>query len=171
MGVLSKYFSEELKRRNITFTKAAYSALAISVLGGFIYPKLSSFKTSRKTETTKKENEKKNTDKNPKPAVNRQFLEQLRKLIKVDSPISFTFLLLNNLSKIMIPGIWCYEAGLLSLHTLVLVVRTFLSIYVARLEGKMVKHIVKKDVTTFVLLLSTWFGVAVPATFVNSLIR
>ena len=84
MGVLSKYFSEELKRRNITFTKAAYSALAISVLGGFIYPKLSSFKTSRKTETTKKENEKKNTDKNPKPAVNRQFLEQLRKLIKVD---------------------------------------------------------------------------------------
>ena len=92
MGVLSKYFSEELKRRNITFTKAAYSALAISVLGGFIYPKLSSFKTSRKTETTKKENEKKNTDKNPKPAVNRQFLEQLRKLIKVDSPISFTLL-------------------------------------------------------------------------------
>ena len=71
----------------------------------------------------------------------------------------------------MIPGIWCYEAGLLSLHTLVLVIRTFLSIYVARLEGKMVKHIVKKDVTTFVLLLTTWFGVAVPATFVNSLIR
>ena len=58
MGVLSKYFSEELKRRNITFTKAAYSALAISVLGGFIYPKLSSFKTSRKNETTKQENEK-----------------------------------------------------------------------------------------------------------------
>ena len=71
----------------------------------------------------------------------------------------------------MIPGLWCYEAGLLSLHTLVLVFRTFLSIYVAKLEGRMVKHIVKKDVTTFVLLLTTWFGVAIPATFINSLIR
>ena len=71
----------------------------------------------------------------------------------------------------MIPGIWCYESGLLSLHTMVLVMRTFLSIYVAKLEGKMVKHIVRRDVTTFGWLLTTWFGVAIPATFVNSLIR
>lgn len=71
----------------------------------------------------------------------------------------------------MIPGVWCYESGLLSLHTLVLVIRTFLSIYVAKLEGRMVKHIVRKDVTTFIWLLVTWFGVAVPATFINSLIR
>merc|ERR1719500_2497690 len=35
----------------------------------------------------------------------------------------------------------------------------------------MVKHIVRKDVTTFIWLLATWFGVAVPATFINSLIR
>ena len=59
----------------------------------------------------------------------------------------------------------------MSLHTCVLVVRTFLSVYVAKLEGRMVKHIVKRDVTTFVWLLSTWFGVAIPATFINSLIR
>ena len=71
----------------------------------------------------------------------------------------------------MIPGVWCYESGLLSLHTLVLVIRTFLSIFVAKLEGRMVKHIVRKDVTTFIWLLATWFGVAVPATFINSLIR
>jgi len=45
--------------------------------------------------------------------------------------------------QIMIPGVWSAEAGLLSLHTLVLVARTFLSIYVASLEGKMVKHIVR----------------------------
>ena len=77
----------------------------------------------------------------------------------------------TNLYQIMIPGVWCYESGLLSLHTLVLVIRTFLSIYVAKLEGRMVKHIVRKDVTTFIWLLVTWFGVAVPATFVNSLIR
>ena len=54
---------------------------------------------------------------------------------------------------------------------MVLVIRTFLSIYVAKLEGRMVKHIVRKDVSTFIWLLVTWFGVAVPATFINSLIR
>ena len=63
------------------------------------------------------------------------------------------------------------SAGLLSLHTCVLVVRTFLSVYVAKLEGRMVKHIVRRDITNFVLLLATWFGVAIPATFINSLIR
>lgn len=71
----------------------------------------------------------------------------------------------------MIPSIWSIEAGLLSLHTLTLVARAFLSIYVATLEGKMVKFIVRRDVKTFALLMLRWFGVAIPATFINSLIR
>ena len=73
--------------------------------------------------------------------------------------------------KIMIPSIWSIEAGLLSLHTLTLVARTFLSIYVATLEGKMVKFIVRRDVRNFAFMMLRWFGVAIPATFINSVIR
>ncbi|PAV90000.1 hypothetical protein WR25_24020 isoform B [Diploscapter pachys] len=59
----------------------------------------------------------------------------------------------------------------LTMHSLILMARTFLTIYVATLEGLIVQAIVKKDVTQFVFELSKWLFVAVPATLVNSLIR
>jgi hypothetical protein len=52
------------------------------------------------------------------PTVNKEFFERLRKLLKI-----------------MIPGLWTLEAGILSVHTISLAIRTFLSIYVAKLEG------------------------------------
>uniref|UniRef100_A0A1B6E0P3 ABC transporter domain-containing protein n=1 Tax=Clastoptera arizonana TaxID=38151 RepID=A0A1B6E0P3_9HEMI len=88
------------------------------------------------------------------PGFNKEFLKQLVKLIKL-----------------MIPGIWSIEIGLLSFHTLALITRTFMSIYVANMEGKMVKFIVQKDVVNFSLMLLKWFGVALPATILNSMIR
>lgn len=88
------------------------------------------------------------------PGFNKEFLEQLLKL-----------------AKLMIPGIWTVEIGLLSLHTLALITRTFMSIYVATMEGRMVKFIVQKDVKNFSFMLLKWFGVALPATFLNSMIR
>lgn len=75
------------------------------------------------------------------------------------------------LLKLMIPGIMTQEVGLLTIHTSALIARTFLSIYVASMEGTMVKHVVRKDVRNFSLFLLKWLAVAVPATFVNSLIR
>lgn len=75
------------------------------------------------------------------------------------------------LIRIMIPRVWSSESLILLAHTLSLVSRTFLSIYVANLEGKVVKYIVRRDVYNFSLLLSQWLLVALPATFINSLIR
>ncbi|CAH4036643.1 unnamed protein product [Pieris brassicae] len=76
-----------------------------------------------------------------------------------------------SLAKIMVPGFRSHEVALLSVHTLCLFSRTFLSIYVASLEGSIVKHIVQKDMKAFAALLLQWFGIAVPATFINSMIR
>ncbi|XP_026731208.1 ATP-binding cassette sub-family D member 2 [Trichoplusia ni] len=88
------------------------------------------------------------------PGLNLEFLRQL-----------------ISLAKIMVPGVRSHEVALLSAHTLCLFTRTFLSIYVASLEGSIVKHIVQKDMKRFAALLMQWFGIAVPATFINSMIR
>lgn len=75
------------------------------------------------------------------------------------------------LIRIMIPSVFCTETSLLGGHTAFLFLRTFLSIYVANLEGAIVKYIVKKEPDNFVKQLGKWFAVAIPATFINSMIR
>lgn len=78
---------------------------------------------------------------------------------------------LKRLIKIMIPRPWSREIGILCVHTFCLISRTFLSIYVAAIEGAIVKFIVRKDLRQFVFGLIKWFGIAIPATFINSMIR
>jgi len=90
----------------------------------------------------------------PGPGVDREFLVQLRKLLRL-----------------MVPGFWTPEVGLLSMHTVALVCRTFMSIFVATMEGQMVKYIVRRDVPNFGLMLFKWLLCALPATFLNSMIR
>lgn len=75
------------------------------------------------------------------------------------------------LLKIMVPGWRTREMGLLACATLTLLARTFLSVYVAELEGQIVKRIVLRDIHGFGLMLARWFAIALPATFVNSAIR
>lgn len=86
--------------------------------------------------------------------LNIQFLFQLKRLIEI-----------------MIPKLWCRETTILGVHTMCLLSRTFLSFYVASIEGSIVKYIVRKDFRQFVIGLLKWFGIAVPATFINSMIR
>lgn len=75
------------------------------------------------------------------------------------------------LLKIMIPEKFCYETFLLAVHTGALTLRTLMSIRVANMEGHIVKYIVQKDVKNFSLMLLKWLAFAIPATFINSMIR
>jgi ATP-binding cassette subfamily D (ALD) protein 2 len=52
-----------------------------------------------------------------------------------------------------------------------LVARTFVSIYVAQLDGSITKAIVDRDAWTFAMRLSRWLLIAIPATYINSMIR
>lgn len=89
-----------------------------------------------------------------------------------DIGLNVDFLLqLKRLLHIMIPKLVCRETCLLGVHTVCLVSRTFLSILVAAMEGAIVKYIVRKDVRNFAIMLMKWFAIAIPATFVNSMIR
>lgn len=86
--------------------------------------------------------------------------------------LNLEFLLkLKRLLYIMIPRLWCREIGILGVHTVCLISRTFLSIYVASVEGSIVKFIVRRDLRQFIVGLMKWFSIAIPATFINSMIR
>ena len=118
--------------------RSLYSAAIVGYFVKVVYPKLRSqklppnlvrnatendlaiaLKRSKSTNDPKSADASAASAASKNPTVNREFVARLRKLLKI-----------------MIPGIWTVEAGILSLHTLSLVIRTFLSIYVAKLEGK-----------------------------------
>ncbi len=77
---------------------------------------------------------------------------------------------LGRLLKICIPGWRSYEARLLLQHSCFLVARTMISLYVARLDGRLVRDIVRGRAKSFLKSLVWWMLVAVPATFTNSML-
>ncbi|XP_044762722.1 ATP-binding cassette sub-family D member isoform X2 [Coccinella septempunctata] len=101
-----------------------------------------------------------------------QAITRRSKLLNAIPALNVKFILqFFRLLRIMIPGVFTAEIALLSGHTLFLFLRTFLSIYVANLEGAIVKYTVRKEPRNFMIQLAKWFAVAVPATFINSMIR
>ncbi|ETN42503.1 uncharacterized protein HMPREF1541_01660 [Cyphellophora europaea CBS 101466] len=86
--------------------------------------------------------------------INREFFRNLARLLRI-----------------VIPSWRSKELRLLLSHSVFLVLRTLLSLYVAELDGRVVGALVKGKGREFVLGLVWWMGVAVPATFCNSMLQ
>lgn len=86
--------------------------------------------------------------------INREFFRNLLRLLKI-----------------VIPGLQSKELRLIVSHSVFLVLRTLLSLYVAELDGKVVGALVKGRGREFVLGLVWWMLVAIPATFTNSMLQ
>lgn len=168
-AVISKFVdgvSEKLGIPKTVTSKAICAAIVAVYYTRIIHPRLAGLAAGRRGAGAKKS----------EPAAEKLLPNELAKLsdqYSKDTPaVNKIFLLqLQKLLKVMIPGLWTRESIILSTHTLTLIARTFLSIYVAMLEGRMVKYIVRRDVHSFALMLLRWLLVALPATFINSMIR
>ncbi|CEN62620.1 ABC transporter transmembrane region 2-domain-containing protein [Aspergillus pseudodeflectus] len=88
-----------------------------------------------------------------KVGVNREFFRNLSRLLKI-----------------VIPSWRSKELRLLVSHSVFLVLRTLLSLYVAELDGRLVSNLVRGKGKDFLLGLVWWMIVAVPATFTNSML-
>ena len=81
------------------------------------------------------------------------------------------FVNLLRLLKIVIPGWRSRELRLLISHSVFLVIRTLISLYVAELDGRLVSSLVRGRGKEFLLGIVWWMTVAIPATFTNSMVR
>lgn len=89
-----------------------------------------------------------------KPNLDVSFLRQLRAI----------------LSRVVFPSLRSRETLILTLHSFFLVLRTVLSIAVARLDGVIVRDLVKADGKGFIKGLGLWFLLAIPSTYTNSMV-
>ncbi|KAI8357023.1 ABC transporter transmembrane region 2-domain-containing protein [Mortierella sp. GBAus27b] len=89
-----------------------------------------------------------------KVGVNKEFFRQIEAMFKI-----------------LIPRLRCKESVILVLHTTFLVLRTYLSVVVARLDGAIVKDLIAGNGKGFIRGLGYWFAIALPATYTNSMIR
>ncbi|KAF8906834.1 ABC transporter transmembrane region 2-domain-containing protein [Gymnopilus junonius] len=92
-------------------------------------------------------------------------------LLKPNIDLAFLAQLRAILFRIAIPSWRAPETGIVVLHSSFLVLRTVLSILVARLDGRIVRDLVKADGKGFLKGLVLWFLLAVPSTLTNSMIR
>ncbi|WAQ91065.1 hypothetical protein PtA15_13A466 [Puccinia triticina] len=86
--------------------------------------------------------------------VNREFFRQLKCLFMI-----------------IIPRSTSKEVFMVLVHTFFLLMRTYLSFLVARLDGIIVRDLVSADLKGFAKGLLYWYLLAIPSTYTNSMIR
>lgn len=74
------------------------------------------------------------------------------------------------LIKIMIPSWKCKEVGIIVILGALLIVRTLMSIWLADVNGRVVKAIVNRDLKMFIYRIFVLFLFALPSSAVNSAI-
>jgi ABC-type uncharacterized transport system fused permease/ATPase subunit len=72
------------------------------------------------------------------------------------------------LIKVVVPSWTCDEAKILVVLSILLVLRTFLSIWLAKVNGRIVKTIVGRDWTMFLKRIAELLVFAIPASAINS---
>ncbi|KAH5836289.1 hypothetical protein HBI94_006440 [Parastagonospora nodorum] len=91
--------------------------------------------------------------KRKKVEINREFFKSLIRLLRI-----------------CIPGWKSKELRLIISHSVFLILRTMISLYVAELDGRLVSSLVRGRGGEFLVGLGWWMCVAVPATFTNSML-
>lgn len=89
-----------------------------------------------------------------KPGLNLAFLHQFLSLLNI-----------------MVPRFRCKETGLLLSHGVFLILRTYLSLVVARLDGAIVRDLVAGQGRSFLLGILRWLSVGTLASYTNSMIK
>ncbi|KAK5090257.1 ATP-binding cassette long-chain fatty acid transporter pxa1 [Lithohypha guttulata] len=89
-----------------------------------------------------------------KPGLNLAFLHQFLSLLNI-----------------MVPRFKCKETGLLLGHGVFLILRTYLSLVVARLDGAIVRDLVAGEGKSFLLGILRWLSVGTLASYTNSMIK
>ncbi|GAV50068.1 hypothetical protein ZYGR_0S02020 [Zygosaccharomyces rouxii] len=78
---------------------------------------------------------------------------------------------MSALIKILIPSWLDKNVALLSLQVFFLIMRTWLSLFVARLDGQIVKDVIAGRGKGFLADLACWFIIALPASYTNGAIK
>lgn len=88
-----------------------------------------------------------------KPTLDKTFLRQLRAILRVGFRSWHS-----------------KETMILVMHSCFLILRTVLSLGVARLDGRLVRDIVSADGRGFLRGLGLWFLLAIPSTYTNTMV-
>ena len=104
------------------------------------------------------------------PAAGRRRADDGVKAKRVGVNAAF-FKQLRAIFRILIPRSSSKEVVLFAMHTSFLLLRTYLSLLVAKLDGIIVRDLVSGDGKGFARGLVYWFALAVPSMYTNAMVR